>query len=166
MAVPMSTSMDFKEQLQFPIKRIVICIVIHIKYRDMYRLWKKCIVTPLVAHLLRFLGCLVLFVFIQCLVPNELLTRPKHMSSPRFIVGFMLLDLQFYVHVLQIVVCPSVLFHLVIVLSILLRFIYLILITSLWYLQTLLTNSTFLKFNLFKKSSIPEGNCNSSSCSP
>ena len=43
MAAPMSTSMDFKEQLQFPIKRIVI----HIKYRDTYRLWKKCIVTPL-----------------------------------------------------------------------------------------------------------------------
>ena len=32
MAVPMSTNMDFKEQLQFPIKRIVIRIVIHIKY--------------------------------------------------------------------------------------------------------------------------------------
>ena len=41
--------MDFKEQLQFPIKRIVIHIVIHIKYRDTYRLWKKCIVTPLVS---------------------------------------------------------------------------------------------------------------------
>jgi hypothetical protein len=25
----------------------VIRIVIHIKYRDAYRLWKKCIVTPL-----------------------------------------------------------------------------------------------------------------------
>jgi hypothetical protein len=48
MAAPMSTSMDFKEWLQFPIKPIVICIVIHIKYRDTYRLWKKCIVTPLV----------------------------------------------------------------------------------------------------------------------
>ena len=44
MAASMSTSMDFKEQLQFPIKRIVI----HIKYRDTYRLWKKCIATPLV----------------------------------------------------------------------------------------------------------------------
>ena len=33
----MLTSTDFKEQLQFPIKRIVI----HIKYRDTYRLWKK-----------------------------------------------------------------------------------------------------------------------------
>ena len=45
MAAPMSTSMDFKEQLQFPIKRIVI----HIKYRVTYRLWKKCIVTPLLS---------------------------------------------------------------------------------------------------------------------
>jgi hypothetical protein len=35
-------------KIQFPIKRIVIRIVIHIKYRDTYRLWKKCIVTPLV----------------------------------------------------------------------------------------------------------------------
>ena len=43
MAAPMLTSMNIKEQLQFPIKRIVI----HIKYRDAYRLWKKCIVTPL-----------------------------------------------------------------------------------------------------------------------
>ena len=48
MAAPMSTSMDFKEQLQFPIKRIVIRIAIHIKYRDTYRLWKRCIATPLI----------------------------------------------------------------------------------------------------------------------
>ena len=34
-------------KLQFPIKRIVIRIVIHIKYRDTYPLWKKCIVIPL-----------------------------------------------------------------------------------------------------------------------
>ena len=51
MAVPMSTTMDFKEQLQFPIKLIVIRIVIHIKHRDTYRLWKKCIVTPLLSTL-------------------------------------------------------------------------------------------------------------------
>ena len=36
---------------------------------------------------------------------------------PWFLVGFMLLDLQFYVYVLQIVVCPFVLFLLSIVLS-------------------------------------------------
>ena len=47
MVAPMSTSMDFKEQLQFPIKRIAIRIIIHIKYRNTYRLWKKCIITPL-----------------------------------------------------------------------------------------------------------------------
>ena len=49
MAALMSTGTDFKKQLQFPIKHIVIHIVIHIKYRDTYRLWKKCIVTPLVS---------------------------------------------------------------------------------------------------------------------
>ena len=38
------------------------------------------------------------------------------------LVGFMLLDLQFYVYILQIVVCPFVLFLLAIVLSLLLRF--------------------------------------------
>ena len=39
-----------------------------------------------------------------------------------FLVGFVLLDLQLYVYVLQIVVCPFVLFHLAIVLSVLLRY--------------------------------------------
>ena len=38
------------------------------------------------------------------------------------LVGFVLLDLQFYVYVLQIVVCPFVLFLLAIVLSVLLRY--------------------------------------------
>ena len=40
------------------------------------------------------------------LVEQELLTLPEHLSSPRILVGFLLLDLQFYVHVLQIIVCP------------------------------------------------------------
>ena len=37
-------------------------------------------------------------------------------------MGFVLLDLQFYVYVLQIVVCPYVLFLLAIVLSVLFRY--------------------------------------------
>ena len=41
---------------------------------------------------------------------------------PRFLVGFVLLDLLFYVYVLWIVVCPFVLFLLAIVLSVLLRY--------------------------------------------
>ena len=49
-------------------------------------------------------------------------TLPEHLSSPRILVGFVLLDLQFYVYVLQIVVCPFVLFLLVIVVSVLHRF--------------------------------------------
>ena len=40
----------------------------------------------------------------------ELPTLPEHMSSPSFLEGFVLLDLQFYVYVLQIVVYPFVLF--------------------------------------------------------
>ena len=47
---------------------------------------------------------------------------PKHPSSPPGFCWFMLLDLQFYVYVLQTAVCPSVLFLLGIVLSVLLRF--------------------------------------------
>ena len=41
---------------------------------------------------------------------------------PRFLVGFVLLDLQFYMYVLQIVVCPVVLFLFAIVLHVLLRY--------------------------------------------
>ena len=41
---------------------------------------------------------------------------------PRFLVGFLLLDLSFYVYVLSIVVCPFVLFILAIVLSVLLPY--------------------------------------------
>jgi hypothetical protein len=41
---------------------------------------------------------------------------------PRFLVGFVLLDLQFDMYVLLIVVCPFVLFLLAIVLSVLLLF--------------------------------------------
>ena len=46
----------------------------------------------------------------------------EQFSSPRFLVGFVLIDLQFYVYILQIVVCPFVLFLLATVLSVLLRF--------------------------------------------
>ena len=41
---------------------------------------------------------------------------------PRFLVGFMLLNLQFYVYVLQFVICPFVPFLLAIVLFVLLRY--------------------------------------------
>ena len=41
---------------------------------------------------------------------------------PSFLVRFVLLDLQFYVYVLQIVVCPFAICHLAVVLSVLLRF--------------------------------------------
>jgi hypothetical protein len=44
------------------------------------------------------------------------------LRSPRFLVGFVFLDLLFYVYVLWIVVCPFVLFLLAIVLSVLSRF--------------------------------------------
>jgi hypothetical protein len=33
-------------------------------------------------------------------VEQELLTLTEHLSSPRFLVGFVLLDLKFYVYVL------------------------------------------------------------------
>ena len=55
-------------------------------------------------------------------VEQELLTLWEHMSSRRFLVRFVLLDLQFYMYVLQIVVCPFVLFLLANVLSVLLLF--------------------------------------------
>ena len=57
------------------------------------------------------------------LVEEELHTLPEHLSSSPVLVGFVLLDLQFYMYVLQIVVCSFVLFLLVIVLSVL-RFTY------------------------------------------
>ena len=53
------------------------------------------------------------------LVVQELLILPEHWVHLRFLVGFMLLDLYFYVHGLKIVVCPFVLFLLAIVLSVL-----------------------------------------------
>ena len=53
------------------------------------------------------------------LVEQELPALPEHLSSPRFLVGFVLLDLWFYMYVLYIVVCPFVLFLLAIVLSVL-----------------------------------------------
>ena len=46
-------------------------------------------------------------------VEQEQLTLTEH---PQFLVGFVLLDLSFYVYVLQIVVCPFILFLLAIVL--------------------------------------------------
>ena len=56
------------------------------------------------------------------LVEQELLTLPRHWVHPR-LVGFVLLDLYFHMYVLQIFVCPFVLFLLAIVLSVLLRFV-------------------------------------------
>ena len=53
------------------------------------------------------------------LVEQELLTFPEHLSSHRVLVGFVLLDLEFYMYVLLIVVCPFALFLLAIVLSVL-----------------------------------------------
>jgi hypothetical protein len=47
--------------------------------------------------------------------------------APEVLVGFALLDLLFYVHVLKIVVCPFLLFLLAIVLSVLLLIVYSIL---------------------------------------
>ena len=53
------------------------------------------------------------------LVEQELPALPEHLSFSRFLVGFVLLDLWFYLYVLYIVVCPFVLFLLAIVLSVL-----------------------------------------------
>ena len=39
------------------------------------------------------------------LVEQELLTLPEHLSSPPFVVGFLLLNLYIYMYVLSIVVC-------------------------------------------------------------
>ena len=44
------------------------------------------------------------------LVEQELLTLPEHLSSPLVLVGFVLLSLQFYVYVLQIVVLLYIFF--------------------------------------------------------
>ena len=49
-------------------------------------------------------------------VEQELLTLPEHLSSPPVFSGFELLDLQIYVYVLQIIVCPFAFFLLAIVL--------------------------------------------------
>ena len=56
------------------------------------------------------------------LVEQELPILRSTRVLPQFLVGFELLDLQLYMHVLQIVVCPFVLFHLAIVLFVLLRY--------------------------------------------
>jgi hypothetical protein len=47
------------------------------------------------------------------LVKQKLLTLPEHLSSARFVVGFVLPDLLYYVYVLLIVVCPFVLLAMV-----------------------------------------------------
>jgi hypothetical protein len=59
------------------------------------------------------------------------------MSSLRLLVGSVLLDLQFYVYVLWIVVCPFVLDLLVIVLSVRLRY------TDSDYLPLVSSNSSY-----------------------
>ena len=56
------------------------------------------------------------------LVEQELPTLPENLSSSPVFVGFVLLDLLFYMYVLLIVVCPFVIFHLAIVLSVLLLY--------------------------------------------
>ena len=53
---------------------------------------------------------------------QELLTLSENLSSPRFLVGCVLIDLLFYMYVLLIVVCPFVPFLLAIVLPVLLRY--------------------------------------------
>ena len=60
-----------------------------------------------------FYHCVVFSNYHYCIV-NHLTT-----GTPLVLVGFVLLDLQFYVYALQIVVCPFVLFLLAIVLSVL-----------------------------------------------
>ena len=59
---------------------------------------------------------------LQFLVKQELPTLPEHLSLFPVLVGFVLLDRLFYMYVLLIVVCPFVLFHLAIVLSVLVRY--------------------------------------------
>ena len=59
---------------------------------------------------------------LQFLVKQELPTLPEHLSLSPVLVGFVLLDRLFYMYVLLIVVCPFVLFHLAIVLSVLVRY--------------------------------------------
>jgi hypothetical protein len=58
------------------------------------------------------------------LVEQKLLTLPEHLSPPRLLVGFVLLDLLFYMYVLFLYRCLSfcTFLLLAIVLSVLLRF--------------------------------------------
>ena len=66
------------------------------------------------------------------LLEQEMLIRNTWVH-PQFLVRFVLLDLYYYVHVLEIVVCPFALFLLTIVLAVRLRFTnsdYLLLISS------------------------------------
>ena len=49
---------------------------------------------------------------------QELATIPKHPNSTLVLVGFVLLDLKFYVYVLLVVVCPFAPILLAIVLSV------------------------------------------------
>ena len=71
--------------------------------------------------MLRFFLSATLFSGILCdyVFTEELFTLSEHLTSPPVLVGFVLFDLQFYVYILQIVVCPFVLFLLTIVLSVL-----------------------------------------------
>ena len=66
--------------------------------------------------------CRSLFIFSGVRGTRSLVLYVCFVDRCLSLVGFVLLDLQFYVYVLQIVVCPVVLFLLVIVLSVLLRF--------------------------------------------
>ena len=81
------------------------------EYRSVYLFLVWFVIAPLISSS-----------FSQYVDCQELLTLPEHLSSPWFLVGFVLLDHQFYMYVLLIVVCPFVLFLLAIVLCVLLRY--------------------------------------------
>ena len=54
-----------------------------------FQQYTRCIITGYITRLIRRVS----------LVEQVLLTLPEHLSSPPFLVGFVLLDLQFYVYV-------------------------------------------------------------------
>ena len=113
-------------------------------------LWNTCVTNdhgyvPLVVNTsLSFPRSWLITGFVPRLIRRESLVEQKLLIlsfqstwvHPRFLVGFVLLDLQFYMYVLLIVVCPFVLFLLAIVLSVLIQ-IYRFWL-PLWYLQSLL----------------------------
>ena len=93
-------------------------------------LWNICVINdhgyvPLVVNTSRFFPhsrLITGLVTRLTLVEQDLLTLQEHLYSPWSLVGFVFLDLLFYMYVLSIVVCPCVLFLLIIVLSVRLRY--------------------------------------------